>query len=281
MRTDRLQAALERLGCRRVEDHGSLPVPVPEDAGDPRARYLKEIAETCEGVGRWVREQHRAGRFPLVMGGDHSIAAGTVAGTAAALRDSGRPPVGLIWIDAHADLNTPETTPTGHVHGMALAALLGLGPPALTDILGFSPKVDPRQCVLLGVRDVDREEWENIARTGVRIITMRELDERGMFGVMREALALAATGTGGFHLSFDMDALDPAVAPGVATPVPGGLTYREAHLAMEMIAESGGLLSMDMVEVNPVLDREGLTARVSHGLIGSALGKTILPPRLG
>jgi arginase len=218
-----------------------------------------------------VRAILGAGETPVILGGDHSLAMGSVAGAAA--HAGGR--IGLLWIDAHADLNTPETSPTGNVHGMPLATLLGRGDPMLLDIGGKSPVVLPRHAALLGVRDVDPGERALIRELGLAVYTMKELDERGTGTCIREALARVTKGTKGFHLSFDMDALDPEVAPGVGTPVPGGLTYREAHLACELVAETGKLLSLDVVEVNPILDERNRTADLAVQMILSARGKTI------
>jgi len=274
--TARLTEALQAIGLD-IADLGSLAVPMPGgDPGDPRARYLEPITETCDRVARWVEEQIADDCFPLVIGGDHSISAGTVAGSSAAAARRNES-IGMIWIDAHGDMNTPETSPSGNVHGMPVAATLGLGPKPLADIRGFSPKVRPQNTVLIGIRDLDPAEFELIEEHGVRCITTREIDERGMFHCMHEAIERALDGTCGLHASLDMDALDPSIAPGVGTPVPGGLTFREAHLALEMIADTDQLLSFDVVEVNPMLDAHNLTARIAVGLIASALGKSIIP----
>jgi arginase len=215
------------------------------------------------------------GNTPIVLGGDHSIAAGTVAGVADFLRQSGKKP-GLLWIDAHADMNTPDSSPSGNVHGMPLACCVGQGPPELVNLLGFAPKVDAENVALAGIRDVDELERGELRNTGVRAFTMREIDERGMRDVIRDAIVIACNGTAGFHLSLDLDFVDPEFAPGVGTPVRGGATYREAHLAMEMICDSGRMLSMEVVEVNPVIDQFNRTAELAVELILSALGKKIL-----
>jgi arginase len=212
----------------------------------------------------------------LVLGGDHSIAAGSIAGLAKHFRKS-RQRLGVIWIDAHADMNTPDTSPSGNVHGMPLAATLGLGPRELTHLAGFAPKVLPENTVLIGLRDVDDLESVNVRQSGVTAFTMREVDELGMRTVMARAIEAAGRGTAGIHLSFDMDSVDPDDAPGVGTPVRGGLTYREAHLAMEMINDSQRLVSLEVVEVNPILDTANRTALLAVELIASALGKRILP----
>lgn len=275
LRMERLHDQLQAMGVD-VEDCKSLTIPAATDPGNPNARFLEEISETCDQIAEWMGNKLSQGRMPMVLGGDHSIGAGTVSGTAAHFHGLGER-VGVIWIDAHADMNTPETSPSGNVHGMPLAALLGHGSKQLTHLCGYAPKVLPRNTVLVGIRDIDEGEVELIRELGVRAFTTRDIDERGMFSVMHEAIEWATFSTAGFHLSFDMDALDPTIAPGVGTPVPGGLTYREAHLALEMIADCGHMVSMDMVEVNPMLDAQNLTARVAVGLISSALGKSILP----
>jgi arginase len=216
------------------------------------------------------------GATPVILGGDHSVAAGSVSGVAEFHRRKGQK-IGLIWIDAHSDINTPETSPSGNVHGMPLAALLGLGPRELSDIYDFSPKVDPDNVVLIGVRDIDITEKENIKRAGItEVYTMRDIDERGMRTVMEEALRAAGRGTAGYHVSLDMDWIDPEDAPGVGTPVRGGATYREAHLAMEILADHGRMLSFEIVEVNPVIDEHNRTAHLAVELISSAFGKKIL-----
>ena len=215
------------------------------------------------------------GECPVVLGGDHSIAIGSIAGVASHCRERGET-LGLIWFDAHADMNTPETTPSGNIHGMPLAALLGLGAPELTNVAGFSPKLDPTLCAHVGARDIDAGERELIRKLGIRFFTMREIDERGMTACMDEAIAIASRGSAGYAVTFDVDALDPGDAPGSGTLVRGGLTYREAHLAMEKIAEAGGMISLEVVEINTALDMNNKTAQLGVELILSALGKTIL-----
>jgi arginase len=271
-----LEARLEELG-HVVEDAGNVPVAIPEQksAGAPNAKYLKEIAATCTQHAELVFKTLEAHKVPLVLGGDHSVAAGTMAGVAQFYRMQGQR-VGLIWIDAHTDINTPETSPSGNVHGMPLAATVGLGPAELGDIFGFSPKVNPENCVLVGVRDIDAIEKANVRRAGIDVFTMRDIDERGMRTVMEEALRIAGRGTVGYHVSLDMDWIDPEDAPGVGTPVRGGATYREAHLAMEIIADHGRLLSFEIVEVNPVIDEHNRTAELAVELALSAFGKKIL-----
>jgi len=272
-----LEARLELLG-HQVTDGGNIRVEIAETraSGDSSARYLAEIAETCTRTAEAVLKALEASVTPLVLGGDHSLAAGSVSGVAEFYRRTGQK-IGLIWIDAHSDINTPETSPSGNVHGMPLAALLGLGPQPLGEIFGYSPKVAPENTVLIGVRDIDAAERENIRRAGVaEVYTMRDIDERGMRTVMEEALRAAGRGTAGYHVSLDMDWIDPEDAPGVGTPVRGGATYREAHLAMEILADHGRLLSFEIVEVNPVIDEHNRTADLAVELACSAFGKKIL-----
>ena len=271
-----LHRRLEQLGCQ-VEDAGNLDVRIPEqtDYGEEKQMFLNEIAQVCRRLARSVFEALEDDCLPLVLGGDHSLAAGSVAGCASFHRERGEK-IGLIWIDAHADMNLPETSPSGNVHGMPLAATVGLGPPELGEIEGFSPKVDPSNVTVVGARSIDGRERDNIERSGVRVITMKELDMRRMNGAMEEALERATQGTAGFHCSFDLDVVDPQVAPGVGTPVLGGVTYRESHLAMEMVADSQSMISLELVEVNPVLDVQNATGLLGVELISSALGKEIL-----
>ncbi|GAB4373835.1 MAG: arginase [Bryobacter sp.] len=276
VRVANIHQRLESLGYQ-VADLGNIEVVQPESVPkrNDTARYLLEISQSCARLAKLVEKVMSQGHFPLVLGGDHSVAAGTLAGVAKHFRKQ-KEKIGVIWIDAHADMNTPDTTPSGNVHGMPLAASLGLGPHELTHLAGFSPKVNPRNVVLIGVRDVDEAESENIRQSGVKVFTMREVDEMGMRSVMEHAIGTATDGTDGFHLSFDMDGVDPDEAPGVGTPVRGGLTYREAHLAMELINDSGSLASLEIVEVNPVLDTANRTALLAVELAASALGKKIL-----
>lgn len=271
-----LEARLEALG-HIVEDGGNVAVAIAEQKklGDPKAKYLKEITATCTKHAETVLKTLEAGKFPLVLGGDHSVAAGTVAGVAEFYRRQNQK-IGLIWIDAHSDINTPDTSPSGNVHGMPLAAIMGLGPSDLSNIYNFSPKVHPENCVLVGVRDVDARERKNIHDTGIEVYTMRDIDERGMRTVIEEALRIAGRGTAGYHISLDMDWIDPEDAPGVGTPVRGGASYREAHLAMEIIADHGRMTSFEIVEVNPVIDEHNRTADLAVELALSAFGKKIL-----
>lgn len=277
MRVAGLEARLEALG-HQVTDGGNLRVEVAETQGygNKKARYLKQIAETCAHVADAVVKTLEDGMTPFVLGGDHSLAAGSVAGVAEFYRRKNEK-IGVLWIDAHADINTPDSSPSGNVHGMPLAALLGLGPEPLGNLLGYSPKIAPENTVLIGVRDIDATERENIRRAGVsKVYTMRDIDERGMRAVMEEALRAAGRGTAGYHVSLDMDWIDPEDAPGVGTPVRGGATYREAHLAMEIVADHGRMLSFEIVEVNPVIDEHNRTADLAVELACSAFGKKIL-----
>jgi arginase len=280
MRLANLNEKLAALGYV-VEDLGNVVVDQPETspAGPPNARYLPQIAHTCARLAAMVEKAANGGRVPLVLGGDHSAAIGTVAGMSRHFRKAGRKSpkkLGLIWIDAHADMNTPESSPSGNVHGMPLACCIGLGPRELTHIGGYSPKVEPGSVAIIGLRSVDGTERLNVRGTGVHAFTMRDIDERGLRSVVKEAIEIVSAGTAGFHLSFDMDAVDPHEAPGVGTPVRGGITYREAHLAMEIVCDSGLMASMEVVEVNPVIDEVNRTALLAVELVMSAMGKRIL-----
>ncbi|MBK9167988.1 MAG: arginase [Bryobacterales bacterium] len=276
LRVANLNRRLAGLGYE-VEDLGNVPAEQAEHVleGSAQARFLPQIAESCRRLAQWVEKAAASGATPLVLGGDHSVAVGTLAGVARHYRRR-KEKIGLIWVDAHADMNTPETSPSGNVHGMPLAGCLGHGPKELTGIFGFSPKVDPARVAVVGLRDVDEAERLTVRESGVKAFTMRHIDEHGMRAVMEDAIETATNGTAGFHLSLDMDFLDPREAPGVGTPVRGGGTYREAHLAMEMIGDSGRMVSMEVVEVNPVLDESNRTAELAVELILSALGKRIL-----
>ena len=276
MRVARLRQRVAGLGYE-VRDRGDLHIECPAEpppAGE-KLRYLKEIKAACELLAADVRQALEAGELPIVLGGDHSIAVGSVAGVASFYRRRNEP-LGLIWFDAHADMNTPETTPSGNIHGMPLAVLLGYGAPELTGIEGFSPKLDPRFCAHIGARDVDAGERELIRKLGIRFFTMREIDERGMAACVDEAVHIASSAPAGYHVTLDVDALDPGDAPGSGTVVRGGLTYREAHLAMEKIAEAGGARALEVVEINTALDINNRTAELGVELILSALGKSIL-----
>ena len=269
----------ERLGALGIQvvDTGDVAAPIPEtkNEGDPSKKYIRDIARVCERLYKTSLGVFEKGGLPLVLGGDHSLAAGSVAATADFLRRDGRT-AGLIWVDAHGDMNTPATSGSGNVHGMPLASLLGPEPAELSRIGGFSPKVTPDQTVLIGIRNLDAREKERILEAGVRVFTMKEIDRNGIAAVVEQAIAIAGTGTGGIHVSFDLDVCDPAIAPGVGTPVKGGLDYREAHMVMEMVADSGLLLALDLVEVNPVLDDRNMTAILAAELASSALGQKII-----
>lgn len=260
-----------------VEDLGNVQVVQPETApaGSLNARYLPQITKTCQSLADRVSKSLDEGKAPLVLGGDHSVAVGTVAGVSQHFRKQGKK-IGLLWIDAHADMNTPDSSPSGNVHGMPLACCIGLGPKELTHIYDFAPKVDPHNVAIVGLRSVDDLERLNVRGTGVKAFTMRDIDEHGLKSVMHEALAAVTSGTAGFHLSFDMDSVDPREAPGVGTPVRGGITYREAHLLMEMVCDSQAMVSFEFVEVNPVLDEANRTAALAVELVLSAMGKRIL-----
>jgi len=276
LRVAGLQARLKQLG-HQVEDIGNIPVKQPEEmpVGEKRAKYMAEIAETCKDLAEIVQKCLEEDFVPLVLGGDHSIAAGAVTGVAAHFRKA-KKQIGYIWLDAHGDMNTPESSPSGNVHGMPLAAVMGYGAPELVDLLGFKPKVEPQNIVLVGVRDLDLQERRLVKKSGVRVFTMRDIDERGMREVMADALKYATDDTDGISVSLDMDFVDPSDAPGVGTPVRGGVTYREAHLAMEMIADSDAMASMEVVEINPVIDEHNRTALLGVELILSGLGQKIL-----
>ncbi len=271
-----LNGRLAELGFE-VIDAGNIPVRNPEmmAIADSRAKYLHEIASACVILADQVEKSLETNSIPIILGGDHSIAVGSVSGLASFHRQQDNR-VGVIWFDAHGDMNTPETSPSGNIHGMPFAAILGHGVDELTRIGGFAPKVQPEDCVLIGARSIDPDEAVALKNSGIRVITMRELDERGMSAIMDEAIWLASRRTAGFHVTMDMDFVDPDYAPGVGTPVPGGPTYRESHLAMEKIADSGKMLSFELTEVNPVLDDANRTAELGVQLILSAFGKKIM-----
>jgi arginase len=260
-----------------VADAGNVHVHPPEamTATNPRAHYLKEISEASEELAQMVESALAEDAIPVVLGGDHSIAIGSVAGVSSFYRKQGQK-IGIVWLDAHSDVNTPDSTPSGNIHGMPLAALLGRGARDLTHIAGFAPKVLPENVVIIGARSVDPPERELLKELNIRVVTMSELDERGMAMVMKEAVEIAAYGTAGFHITMDMDFIDPFYAPGVGTPERGGATYRESHLAMEKLADSGKVLSVEITEVNPLFDTSNQTATLAVELILSALGKKIL-----
>src|SRR5215469_3270160 len=276
VRVANLDLRLAELGYH-VNDLGNVPVVQREShsEGDPKAKYLPQITETCTRLAQMVLDAMSAAQFPLILGGDHSAAVGSVSGVSQHFHAPGDK-LGLVWIDAHTDMNTPASSPSGNVHGMPLACCIGLGPGELSNIFGYSPKIEPRNVALVGIRSVDRDERDNVQRSGVHAFTMRDIDERGMRSVIQQAIDVASDGTGGIHLSLDMDAVDPDEAPGVGTPVRGGITYREAHLAMETLGDTGRLASMEVVEVNPVIDEANRTAILAVELVMSAMGKRIL-----
>ncbi len=275
LRIANLTAALERLGCT-VHDMGNLPVPQRESVRRPGGETeLEAITVVCRELAARTAAVIREGEFPVVLGGDHSLSAGSVAGAATAMAERGKR-LGVIWLDAHGDINTPESSLSGNVHGMPVAHLLGLGDRAMASIASPAPALRAEDIVYVGLRDVDLAEREQIKALGIRAYTMRDVDERGLTTILHEAIAHASQHTGGLYLSCDADWIDPSEAPGVGTPVPGGATYREAHLAMELLADTGLLVGMDLVEINPVLDRANGTAELAVELIASALGKRTL-----
>ncbi len=275
----RIAGIAERLAALgvAVTDKGDVPSPLPETKGpgDPRKRYVKEIAKVCQRLYQTSLATVQQGALPIVLGGDHSLGAGSVAATSTWLKARGEA-VGLIWVDAHADINSPATSPSGNVHGMPLAALLGREPAELARISGPEPAVRPEHTVLVGIRNLDDREKEIVKAAGVHAFTMKDIDRLGIAEVMDRALAAASTGTGGVHVSFDLDVCDPSIAPGVGTAVKGGLDYREAHFVMEAVAESGRMVALDLVEVNPALDVRNATAELATELALSAFGKRIL-----
>jgi arginase len=260
-----------------VADDGDVGVPGPENRnpGDPKAKFLREIYHVCNRLRIRAVRALAAGEMPIVIGGDHSMAIGTIAGISEFYR-AREEEIGVIWVDAHADMNTPESSPSGNIHGMPLAVALGFGAPELTELGGFSPKVRREHVALIGLRNLDTIEKKIVNDSGVHAYTMRDLDEHGMRVVMADAIRKVTAGTAGFHLSFDLDSLDPTVAPGVATPVRGGIDWREAHLLMEMAADTGKMLGLEIAELNPVLDVKNQTGETAVELICSALGKSIL-----
>lgn len=271
-----IREQLSRLG-RTVVDKGDIPSPIPEakGAGDQTKKYVRDIARVCQKLFQFSMASLEEGAVPIALGGDHSLGAGSVAAAAAFLRKRGKK-LGLIWVDAHGDMNTPETSGSGNVHGMPLAALLGAEPLELARIGGEGPAVLPANTVLVGIRNLDEIEKKTVRGSRVHIFTMKDVDRLGITQVMERALTIAGRGTGGVHVSFDLDVCDPSIAPGVGTAVKGGLNYREAHVVMEMAAESGRLTSLDLVEVNPTLDIRNTTAELGTELALSAMGKQIL-----
>lgn len=271
-----LHEKLESLGYTVVE-RGDITAPIPEvkSAGDPHKRYIREIARVCQKLYETTLSALDKGGIPLVLGGDHSLAAGSIGAPAEFARRQGKP-LGLVWVDAHADMNTPATSPSGNVHGMPLAALLGSEPAELARIGNFAPKVVHEKTVLIGIRNLDDVEKKAVRDARVHVFTMKDIDRQGIASVMEQAIAIAGADTAGIHVSFDLDVCDPTIAAGVGTPVKGGLDYREAHVVMEMIAESAMLTSLDLVEVNPILDVQNQTAVLGVELAASAFGLKIL-----
>ena len=261
-----------------VVDRGDLPAPIPEtqELRDEHKKYIRDIAKVCQKVYQTSLSSLDEGAMPLVLGGDHSIAAGSVAAAADWARRTKNLPIGLVWVDAHGDMNTPATSLSGNVHGMPLASLLGPEPAELSKIGTFSPKVLPAHTVLVGIRNLDAREKIAVRDSGVHVFTMKDIDRQGIASIIEQAVNLAGNGTAGVHVSFDIDVCDPLIAPGVGTPVKGGLNYREAHTLMEIVADSGRLTSLDMVEVNPTLDVRNATAQLGVELALSALGLKIL-----
>ena len=261
-----------------VVDKGDLPTPIPEtqELRDEHKKYIREIAKVCQKVYQTVLGSFDEGAMPVVLGGDHSLGAGSVAAAAEWGRRSKQQPIGLLWVDAHGDMNTPATSLSGNVHGMPLAALLGPEPAELSKIGTFAPKVLPQHTVLVGIRNLDEREKVAVRDSGVHVFTMKDIDRQGIASIVEQAVKLAGSGTAGIHVSFDMDVCDPQIAPGVGTPVKGGLDYREAHMVMEIVADSGLLTSLDLVEVNPTLDVRNATAQLGTELALSALGMKIL-----
>jgi len=267
---------LRNLGFH-VEDDGDVGVPAPEtrDPGSTNARYLEPIYHVCNRLRLRVRRSLDQGEIPIVLGGDHSIAIGTVSGVAEHFRSKNEK-IGLIWVDAHADMNTPESSPSGNIHGMPLATVLGLGHARLVEMGGFWPKVAPKNVCLIGIRDIDNHEREIVKRSGIHAYTMRDVDERGMRAIMQESIGFANDGTAGFHVSFDLDGMDPRDVPGTGTPVKGGISWREANLLMEMVSDTGRMTSLEVTELNPVLDVKNQSGEVAVDVILSAFGKRIL-----
>jgi arginase len=271
----RLAGLIEKLSAEGIQARDLGDVAVPHAGGRGKGKQnLPEIVAVCRELASSVHGTLRGGRLPIVIGGDHSIAIGTLAGASRWFREKDLR-MGTIWIDAHGDMNTPKTSPSGNIHGMPLAVSLGAGIAELVKLEGFRPKIDAARTALVGIRNLDEDERKNIARFGIHVYTMKDIDRQGMASVMDEAIQVAARGADGVHVSFDMDVVDPRTAPGVGTAVPGGLSYREAHLAMELIHDAGIMTSLEVVETNPFLDVRNRTARLGVELILSALGKSI------
>lgn len=275
LRITELTERIRALG-HDVTDSGDVAVPLPElsDSGDSTRKYAGPIAAVCDELCERVYAGLAQGRLPVSIGGDHSLAMGSVAGVGRHFNEREQR-LGLLWFDAHGDMNTPASTNSGNVHGMALAHLLGLGDERLASIGGFRGKVRPENVALIGVRDLDAREKKLLAESGVNVFTMKDIDRQGAWSVTEQAIEIASRGTNGIHVSFDIDVVDPTMATGVGTPKKGGLTYREAHLCLEMVADSTRLVSIDLVEVNPILDVRNATAELGAELLLSALGKRI------
>lgn len=271
-----LQTKLEALGYK-VEDTGDIKIEIMEKQKikNPKLKYLDEIIKTSRILAEKVEKVLENGGFPLCIGGDHSIAIGTISGIASFCRKKKLKP-GVIWIDAHSDMNTDDTSPSGNIHGMPVAALLGLGNEKLVNFLGFSPKLLPENTVLIGIRSVDETEKQNIKKLKIPVYTMNDIDKHGIHNIIEKVLNQFRKKFDHIHISFDVDSVDPSVAPGVGTPVPGGLSYREAHLLMEIIAESGCMSSLEVAEVNPILDNKNQSAVFTAELIASSMGQRIL-----
>jgi arginase len=271
-----LQPKLESLGYK-VDDNGDIKIEIMErqKIRNPRLKYLDEIIKTSKLLADKVEKVLEKRNFPLCIGGDHSMALGTISGIASYCKER-KYKLGVIWIDAHSDMNTEETSPSGNIHGMPLASLLGLGCDELVNILGFSPKLDPENCALIGIRSIDEAEKVNIKKLRVPIYTMNDIDKLGIHRIIAKVLKQFREKVDHIHISFDVDSVDPSVAPGVGTPIPGGLSYREAHLLMETIAECGCLSSLEVAELNPILDHKNQSAVFTAELIASSMGQRII-----
>ncbi len=271
-----LEEKLQELGYD-VIDHGDVLIThrANQKIANPKLKYLDEIIKASQTLGEGVEQVLERGNFPLCLGGDHSMALGTIAGVASHCRKHNKS-FGIIWIDAHSDMNTEETTPSGNIHGMPLSASLGIGNPDLANIMGFTPKVKPENCALVGIRSIDALERENIKKVGLPVYTMHEIDKHGAYTVIKEILKQFHNKLDHVHVSFDVDVVDPNEAPGVGTPVPGGLSYRESHLIMETIAEFGCMSSLEVVEVNPIIDSKNKSAEFTVDLVASSMGQRII-----
>jgi arginase len=270
-----LQTKLEALGYK-VEDNGDIKIEIMErqKIKNPKLKYLDEIIKTSKLLAEKVERVLDKGDFPICLGGDHSMALGTISGIASFCKKR-KLRLGVIWIDAHSDMNTDETSPTGNIHGMPLSALMGLGCEELVNLLGFTPKLYPENCVLIGIRSIDEAEKVNIKKLKVPIYTMNDIDKLGIHRIIAKVLKQFREKVDHIHISFDVDSVDPSVAPGVGTPIPGGLSYREAHLLMETIAECGCMSSLEIAEVNPILDHKNQSASFTSELIASSMGQRI------